>query len=110
MKQYIAWLSTSRSPTLSQRYLGSMVADFHRNLIHGGVFGYPDEYNKLDGKIHLLYEAAPLAFLAEQASGYGSDGKGSLLDIQPTHIHQRTPVFIDNQNLVEQAEAFLAGL
>ncbi|MBC8332824.1 MAG: class 1 fructose-bisphosphatase [Anaerolineales bacterium] len=109
MKQYVDWLSASQTPILSQRYLGSMVADFHRNLIHGGVFGYPDEYNKPDGKIRLLYEAAPLAFLAEQAGGYGSDGKGSLLDIRPTHIHQRTPVFIGNRNLVEKAEAFIVG-
>ncbi len=107
MKQYIDWLASSQNPPLSQRYLGSMVADFHRNLIHGGVFGYPDEYNKPDGKIRLLYEAAPLAFLAEQAGGYGSDGKQSLLDIQPKNIHQRTPVFLGNRTLVEKAEAFI---
>lgn len=108
MKAYVDWLASSRSPVLSQRYVGSMVADFHRNLIHGGVFGYPDEYNKPDGKIRLLYEAAPLAFLADQAGGYGSDGRRDLLAIQPVDIHQRTPVFVGNRDLVKQAEAFLS--
>jgi fructose-1,6-bisphosphatase I len=106
MSKYIQWLSELSYPKLTQRYIGSMVADFHRNLIHGGVFGYPDEVNKPDGKIRLLYEAAPLAFLAEQAGGYGSDGSQSLLDIQPTSIHQRTPVYIGNRTLVEKAEDF----
>lgn len=107
MSQYITWLRDLRDPILTQRYIGSMVADFHRNLIYGGVFGYPAEPTKPDGKIRLLYEAAPLAFLAEQAGGYGSDGNQSLLDIQPTDIHQRVPVFIGNRKLVEKAEVFM---
>jgi fructose-1,6-bisphosphatase I len=104
MNQYIDWLRNSYEPTLSHRYIGSMVADFHRNLIHGGVFGYPAEAKKPNGKIRLLYEAAPLAFLAEQADGYASDGNQSILDIVPTDIHQRTPVFVGNRDLVEKAE------
>ena len=108
MSQYVHSLHTSKDPVLTQRYIGSMVADFHRNLIHGGVFGYPAEPGKPDGKIRLLYEAAPLAYLAEQAGGYGSDGKQSLLDIQPTDLHQRTQVFIGNRSLVEKAESFIA--
>jgi fructose-1,6-bisphosphatase I len=84
-----------------------MVADFHRNLIHGGVFAYPATPDKPDGKIRLLYEAAPLAFLAEQAGGYGSNGKKALLDIVPKDIHERTPVFIGNRDLVAKAEEFL---
>jgi fructose-1,6-bisphosphatase I len=86
-----------------------MVADFHRNLIHGGVFGYPSAPTKTDGKIRLLYEAAPLAYLAEQAGGYGSNGQQSLLDLQPTNIHQRVPVFIGNRFLVEKAQDFLSS-
>ncbi len=66
MTEYIYWLRKLKDPVLSLRYIGSMVADFHRNLIHGGVFGYPSEPTKPDGKIRLIYEAAPLAFLADK--------------------------------------------
>lgn len=107
MEQYAAWLRDEYQPAMSYRYIGSMVADFHRNLLYGGVFAYPANDTKPNGKIRLLYEAAPLAFLAEHAGGYGSDGKQSLLDIAPTDIHQRTPVFIGNRDLVEKAEEIL---
>jgi fructose-1,6-bisphosphatase I len=107
LKQYIEWLRKLKDPVLSHRYVGSMVADFHRNLIHGGVFGYPAEATKPDGKIRLLYEAAPLAYIAEQAGGYGSDGRQSLLDIKPKDIHQRVPVFIGDRDLVEKAATFI---
>jgi fructose-1,6-bisphosphatase I len=108
LKAYINWLRNLKQPLLTHRYVGSMVADFHRNLIHGGVFGYPAAPTKPNGKIRLMYEAAPLAYLAEQAGGYGSDGQQSLLEIVPTHIHQRVPVFIGNRFLVEQAQTFLS--
>jgi len=108
MRAYIDWLRDLPDPILTHRYVGSMVADFHRNLIHGGVFGYPSAPTKPDGKIRLLYEAAPLAFLAEQAGGFGSDGQISLLDIMPTNIHQRVPVFIGNRFLVEKAQEILS--
>lgn len=107
MHQYAKWLREEHVPPISSRYIGSMVADFHRNLTHGGVFCYPATPKKPNGKIRLLYEAAPLAFLAEQAGGYGSNGEQSLLDIVPTDIHQRTPVFIGNRYLVERAEEYL---
>ena len=107
VEKYANWLRDSYEPALSYRYIGSMVADFHRNLIHGGVFAYPATPDKPDGKIRLLYEAAPLAFLAEQAGGYGSNGKKALLDIVPKDIHERTPVFIGNRDLVAKAEEFL---
>jgi fructose-1,6-bisphosphatase I len=110
IKFYIEWLRNLTEPVLANRYVGSMVADFHRNLIHGGVFGYPPSPDKPEGKIRLLYEAAPLAFIAEQAGGYGSDGIQSLLDIQPKHIHQRTPVFIGNRKLVKKAETIITSL
>ncbi|MGD8404857.1 MAG: class 1 fructose-bisphosphatase [Anaerolineales bacterium] len=107
MDKYVDWLRDDYKPALSYRYIGSMVADFHRNLLHGGVFIYPATPAKPNGKIRLLYEAAPLAFLAEHAGGYGSDGKQGLLDITPVDIHQRTPVYIGNRDLVEKAEELL---
>jgi fructose-1,6-bisphosphatase I len=95
---------------LSLRYVGSLVADFHRNLLSGGVFYYPADFKdpkKPQGKLRLTYEAAPLAFLAEQAGGYASDGKGNILDIQPERLHQRTPLFIGSRPLVVKAEEFI---
>ncbi|MFO7679617.1 MAG: class 1 fructose-bisphosphatase [Chloroflexota bacterium] len=111
VQQYLRWLQGrdgSDAPELSARYIGSLVADFHRNLLKGGVFCYPAEINKPRGKIRLLYEAAPLAFLIQQAGGYASDGRRSLLDIVPTSAHQRAPFYIGNRSLVEKAEALLA--
>ena len=96
---------------LSLRYIGSLVADFHRNLLAGGVFYYPADSkdpSKPNGKLRLGYEAAPLAFLAEQAGGYASDGRKPILDITPTSLHERTPLFIGNRALVEKAEEFIA--
>ncbi len=101
------WLQSVKDPKLSQRYIGSLVADFHRNLLYGGIYGYPGESKHPDGKIRLLYEAGPLAFLAEQAGGYGSNGRISLLDIKPGSLHQRTPVFIGSRSLVKKVEEFI---
>ena len=87
-----------------------MVADFHRNLLAGGVFYYPADTidpNKPFGKLRLLYEAAPLAFLAEQAGGYASNGHKNILDIQPDTLHQRTPLYIGDTNLVRKAEEYI---
>ena len=98
---------------LSLRYVGSLVADFHRNLLGGGVFYYPADSrdpNKPHGKLRLLYEAAPLAFLAEQAGGAASDGIQPILDIQPSDLHQRTPLFIGSKNLVTLAEEYIRGV
>ena len=95
---------------LSLRYVGSLVADFHRNLLAGGVFYYPADTKdpkKPGGKLRLLYEAAPLAFLAEQAGGYASDGLRPILDIEPADLHQRVPLFIGSRMLVEKAEEFI---
>ncbi len=95
---------------LSMRYIGSLVADFHRNLLAGGIFYYPADTRdpkKPHGKLRLAYEAAPLAFLVEQAGGYASDGKQNILDIVPTELHQRTPLFIGNKKLVKKAEEFI---
>lgn len=109
VRNYVDWLRGDESPSMSLRYIGSLVADFHRNLLRGGVFTYPGEINKPEGKLRLLYEGAPLAYLAEQAGGYGSTGTGSLLDVVPTSLHQRTPVFIGNRTLVEKAEEIITG-
>jgi fructose-1,6-bisphosphatase I len=87
-----------------------MVADFHRNLLSGGVFYYPADDrdpSKPNGKLRLLYEAAPLAFIAEQAGGASSDGRQSILDVEPTSLHQRTPLYVGDKGLVEKAEAFI---
>ncbi len=111
VQQYVRWLGGrdgNDAPLMSQRYIGSLVADFHRNLLRGGVFVYPAETNKPQGKLRLLYEAAPLAFLIEEAGGYASDGYRSIRDIEPLDLHQRVPVFIGNRQLVEKAEEFLA--
>ncbi len=97
---------------LSLRYIGSLVSDFHRNLLGGGIFYYPADSRdprKPHGKLRLLYECAPLAFLAEQAGGAASDGTQPILDIQPTELHQRTPFFVGNAELVSLAESYISG-
>lgn len=111
VQKYIRWLQgRDGSPlVLSERYIGSLVADFHRNILTGGVFLYPATDNRPNGKLRLLYEAAPLAFLAEQAGGYASDGQRPILEIQPIRLHQRVPLFIGNRPLVEKAEEFIAA-
>ena len=82
----------------NSRYIGSLVADFHRNLIAGGVFLYPADTKNPRGKLRLLYEAAPMAFIAEQAEGSATDGVNRILDIEPTGLHQRTPLVIGSRN------------
>jgi fructose-1,6-bisphosphatase I len=109
MQAFVDWLETDQKLSLSHRYVGSLVADFHRNLVFGGLFGYPAMEGSPEGKIRLLYEAAPLAYLAEQAGGYGSDGERSLLEIVPESLHQRTPIFVGNSSLVEEAERQVNG-
>ncbi len=108
-QRYMRWLQGGEpdSPPLSARYIGSLVADFHRNLLRGGVFFYPTEANKPRGKLRLLYEAGPLAFLIDRAGGYASDGCTPILDIDPTELHQRVPLYIGNTDLVRRAEQLL---
>lgn len=113
VRRFTAWLQgdNERKKELSLRYVGSLVSDFHRNLLTGGIFYYPADIKdgkKSSGKLRLLYEAGPLSFLAHQAGGYGSDGRRGILDITPTTLHQRTPLFIGNRDLVEKAEEFIA--
>ncbi len=91
------------------RYIGSLVADFHRTLLRGGLFMYPAERLQPEGKLRLLYEAAPLAFIAEQAGGRASTGEVDIMDIQPTSLHQRTPLYMGSSHLVDLAERHLAA-
>jgi fructose-1,6-bisphosphatase I len=98
---------------LSLRYIGTLVSDFHRNLLAGGVFYYPADSKdpkKPHGKLRLLYECAPLSFIAEQAGGASSDGRQRIMDIPPKSLHQRTPIFVGNRELVEKAEEFIRQL
>ena len=90
------------------RYIGSLVADFHRNLIKGGIFMYPATAAAPAGKLRLLYEAAPLAYIAEAAGGAASDGQGRILDLVPTELHARTPLFIGNKADVAALDGVLA--
>lgn len=96
----------NREP-FSQRYIGSLVADFHRTLLYGGLFMYPGERDRPQGKLRLQYEASPLAFICEQAGGRATNGKQDILDIQPEHLHQRTPLFMGSTRFVEMAHEFL---
>jgi fructose-1,6-bisphosphatase I len=98
------------SKPISSRYIGSMVSDFHRNLLRGGVYLYPGDLQKPNqpyGKLRLTYELQPLAWIAEQAGGYASDGIGGILDMQPHDLHQRAPFFAGNRELVELAEDYI---
>lgn len=92
----------------SSRYIGSLVADFHRNLLKGGIFLYPDMTDAPAGKLRLLYECNPMAFIAEQAGGVATDGSQNILDLQPGSLHQRTPLYIGNRREMELLHGFLA--
>ena len=89
------------------RYIGSLVADFHRNLLKGGIYLYPSTASHPKGKLRLLYECNPMAFLAEQAGGKASDGKNRILDLIPETLHQRSPFFVGNTHMVDDTERFL---
>ena len=95
---------------MSVRYVGSLVADFHRNLLGGGVFAYPSNKKAPRGKLRLLYEANPLAFIVEQAGGAATDGKCRILDISPDELHQRTPLFIGSKSDVDLVSQTLRGV
>lgn len=111
VKQYLQWCKEEDPATkrpYTSRYIGSLVADFHRNLIKGGIYMYPATQEAPNGKLRLLYENNPLAFIAEQANGLASTGYNRILDVKPTELHQRTPLFIGSRKMVEMAEDYLA--
>ncbi|MBK6774589.1 MAG: class 1 fructose-bisphosphatase [Flavobacteriales bacterium] len=88
---------------MSARYIGSLVADFHRNLLKGGIYLYPATTKSPKGKLRLLYEANPLAMIVEQAGGMATDGANRILDLKPTELHQRCPLYIGSKGMVEKA-------
>lgn len=113
-RKYVSYLKevdkASGRPYTS-RYIGSLVSDFHRNLLYGGIFLYPADYKKdagkPEGKLRLLFEASPVAFIAEQAGGYATTGSQRILDIVPEHLHQRVPLIVGNKSEVLHYEEFL---
>ena len=112
VKRYVDWLKMEDAATgrpYSARYVGSLVADFHRNLLYGGVYLYPGDRKNPNGKLRVLYEGAPLAFIAEQAGGAASDGRRRILEIEPTSLHQRTPLYLGSAQDVKECETFVQG-
>ena len=93
----------------SQRYVGSLVADFHRNLLKGGIFAYPADTNRQEGRLRLMYEANPLGYVVEQAGGAASTGYERILDIIPRELHQRTPLILGNKNVVNETVSVISG-
>ena len=110
-REAVEWFHTCNSPEgkdYSARYVGSLVADFHRTLLYGGIYLYPPDKNKPNGKLRMMCEAAPLAFLAEQAGGKASDGRRRILERRPKTLHARTPLYIGSARDVEAVEAIYA--
>jgi fructose-1,6-bisphosphatase I len=110
VKRYIKYCQEIDPPTsrpYTSRYIGSLVADFHRNLLKGGIFLYPSTAKAPSGKLRLAYECNPIAFIAEQAGGKASDGEKRTLDQKPTSLHQRTPYYVGSLRMVELLEEFL---
>lgn len=112
VQEYIKYAQTIDKPTnrpYTARYIGSLVADFHRNLIKGGIYMYPSTDTAPKGKLRLLYECNPLAFIAEQAGGTASDGKNRIMEIDPIDLHQRAPYFVGSTEMVEKVESLIAS-
>jgi fructose-1,6-bisphosphatase I len=110
VKDYINYCHEDDKATLRPyitRYIGSMVADIHRNLLVGGIFLYPGTKKNPNGKLRLLYECKPMAFIAEQAGGKASNGSKRILEIEPTDVHERSPLFVGPTAMVEKIEEFL---
>ena len=101
-----AYIQCCKDKNLTARYIGSLVADFHRNLLKGGIYIYPANNRNPSGKLRLMYECNALAYVAEQAGGTASDGKNRILDLQPHDLHQRTPFYVGSKNMVLKAESF----
>ena len=108
VKDYIKYCQMEEgNRPYTSRYIGSLVSDFHRNMIKGGIYIYPNTFKNPTGKLRLLYECNPMAFIAEQALGKASDGFTRILDLQPTELHQRVPFFCGSKIMVEEAEEFM---
>ena len=102
-RQYIQYC---KDQNYTARYIGSLVADFHRNMLKGGIYIYPATSKDPNGKLRLMYECNALAFIAEQAGGSATDGKRRILDIELKDLHQRTAFFVGSKNMVEKAQSF----
>lgn len=110
VKDYIKYCQKEEGDRpYTSRYIGSLVSDFHRNMIKGGIYLYPKSSVASNGKLRLLYECNPMAFLAEQANGKASNGFDAIMDIEPTELHQRVPFFCGSKKMVEKAEEFMAS-
>ncbi len=110
VKDYIKYCQLEEEDRpYTSRYIGSLVSDFHRNMIKGGIYIYPKSSKARKGKLRLLYECNPMAFLAEQANGKASDGYNRIMEIQPTELHERVPFFCGSRLMVEKAEEFMAN-
>ncbi|HUL44007.1 MAG TPA: class 1 fructose-bisphosphatase [Bacteroidota bacterium] len=112
MKRYITYLKEEDKATgrpYSMRYIGTMVGDSHRTLLYGGIFAYPGDKKNPQGKLRLMYECNPMAYIIEQAGGRSSDGKKSILRVEPTSLHQHTPVILGSEDDVKMCEEFLQG-
>ncbi|WP_276169019.1 class 1 fructose-bisphosphatase [Zobellia alginiliquefaciens] len=108
VKDYIKYCQQEEGDRpYTSRYIGSLVSDFHRNMIKGGIYMYPKSSVTQEGKLRLLYECNPMAFLAEQANGLATGGKTRIMDIVPTELHQRVPFFCGSRNMVEKLQEFL---
>jgi len=111
LKKYMDSLKTGGAEKgtkpYSARYIGSLVGDFHRTILYGGIYGYPGDSKNPNGKLRLLYECAPMSFIAEQAGGMGSTGKARVLDIIPEKVHQRVPFFTGSKKEVQYLESFM---
>jgi fructose-1,6-bisphosphatase I len=105
----LRYVASLKKRPYKSRYIGSLVADFHRTLLYGGIFLYPADKKTPQGKLRLLYEAAPLAFIAEQAGGMAMDGKQPILDLEPKSLHQRTPLIIGSEEDVKEYLSFFPG-
>lgn len=105
VKDYVSYCKDQK---ISGRYIGSLVADFHRNMLKGGIYIYPITKNNPSGKLRLMYECNALAFIVEQAGGKATDGRNRILDIKPESLHQRVPLFIGSKNMVEKAEGYFS--
>jgi fructose-1,6-bisphosphatase I len=105
---YCQEIDKESSRPYAQRYVGSMVADFHRNLLKGGIFIYPATEKNKSGKLRLLYECNPMSMIIEEAGGKSTDGKKRILELEVTDLHQRTPIFIGSVDMVDKAMSFLS--
>jgi fructose-1,6-bisphosphatase I len=110
VKKYIKYCQEIDEETdrpYTSRYIGSLVSDFHRNLLTGGIFMYPENAKAPEGKLRLVYECNPMAFIAEQAGGSATNGCSRILEIQPQSLHQRSPFYAGSSDMVAKVRSFL---